>query len=166
MLRNDGAAGRKGGLKSHGQDLQDYQDLGIKKEGGEMDIHLLTKKVIGISFEVHNQLGFGFLEKVYENALAMELRENRGLSVEQQHPIPVYYKNIVVGDYFADLLIEKELIVEIKSVSQLLKEHETQLVHYLTATKLDHGLLINFGSSVVVKHKYREYFGKSLKKKI
>jgi len=122
-----------------------------------MEMHLLTEKVIGISFEIHNHLGYGFLEKVYENALAMELRANGGLSVEQQHPIPVYYKNNFVGEYFADLLIEHELIVEVKSVTQIIKEHETQLVHYLTATKIDHGLLINFGPSVTLKHKYREY---------
>ncbi len=130
-----------------------------------MDIYNLTERIIGISFEIHNCLGYGFLEKVYENALAVDLRRCEGLSVEQQHPIPVFYKDIIVGEYFADLLIEKEIIVEVKSVTQIIKEHETQLVHYLTATKKDHGLLINFGPSVMIKHKYRIYSKKSLSDK-
>jgi len=122
-----------------------------------MDVRKLTERIIGISFEVHNHLGFGFLEKVYENALVMELRDCEGLLVKQQFPIPVFYKGVKVGEYFADLLIEDVVLVEIKSVSQILKEHEAQLVHYLTATQIDHGLIINFGPSVIVKHKFREY---------
>jgi GxxExxY protein len=122
-----------------------------------MEINEISKKIIGCSFQVHNQLGFGFLEKVYENALALDLRTLEGLSVEQQHPIPVYYHDVRVGEYFSDLFIEDKIIVEIKSANQLLHEHEAQLVHYLTAARIDHGLLINFGPSVVVKHKYREY---------
>jgi GxxExxY protein len=126
-----------------------------------MDINEISKKIIGCSFEVHNQLGFGFLEKVYENALALDLRTREGLSVEQQHPIPVYYHDVRVGEYFSVLLIENKIIVEIKSANQLLLEHEAQLAHYLTATKIDHGLLINFGPSVIVKHKYRVFITKS-----
>jgi GxxExxY protein len=121
-----------------------------------MEISNLTERIIGCSFKVHNLLGFGFLEKVYENALAIELREGVGLSVQQQHPTPVYYRGRLVGEYYADLYIENKIIVEIKAVVKLLGEHEAQLVNYLQATNIDHGLLINFGPSVEIKHKYRE----------
>jgi GxxExxY protein len=120
-----------------------------------MDITLLCKQIIGCAFKVHNQLGFGFLEKVYENALAFELSAMDGIHAEQQFPIPVYYREAKMGEYFADLFVNEMLIVEVKAVSHLVKEHETQLVHYLQATRIDHGLLINFGPSVVVTHKYR-----------
>ncbi|MBN2086169.1 MAG: GxxExxY protein [Anaerolineales bacterium] len=132
-----------------------------KQKGGEMDIRLLCEKIIGCAFNVHNNLGFGFLEKVYENALAIELNSIEGLSARKQYPIPVFYKECKVGEYFADLFVNDLLIVEVKSVFQLVKEHEAQLVHYLKATEIDHGLLINFGPSVVVKHKYREYLKKT-----
>jgi GxxExxY protein len=122
-----------------------------------MDIHSITEKIIGCAYRVYNSLGSGFLEKVYENALAMELREGENLTVKAQHPISVFYRGQPVGEYFADLLVEDSVLVEIKAVIQIHKEHEAQLVHYLTATKLDHGLLINFGSSVEVRHKYRTY---------
>jgi GxxExxY protein len=122
-----------------------------------MNIEALTEKIIGAAFQVHNHFGPGFLEKVYENALAIELAEGQGLAVRKQHPIPVFYHDINVGEYYADLVVENTILVEIKSVRHLLKEHEMQLVHYLTATGLDHGLLINFGPSVEVRHKYRIY---------
>lgn len=96
----------------------------------------------------------GFLEKVYENKLRIEL-EKTGLQVTQQAPIIVHYEGHVVGDYVADLLVEYELIVELNAIRALSKEHEAQLVSYLAATKKDMGLLINFGPSVQVKRKYR-----------
>ncbi|MCL6613018.1 MAG: GxxExxY protein [Firmicutes bacterium] len=114
----------------------------------------LTEAIIGCAFKVHNTLGPGFLEKVYENALAIELR-NAGLLVEQQVPIKVYYDQYVVGEYFADLLVQGCIIVELKAIQSLTKEHEVQLVNYLVATKIEIGLLINFGSSVQVKRKHR-----------
>ncbi len=122
-----------------------------------MEISDLTQKIIGCSFKVHNFLGFGFLEKVYENALAIELREGLGLTVHQQYPTPVYYRNLLVGEYYADLFVESQIIVEIKAIAKICREHETQLVNYLHAINIDHGLLINFGPSVEIKHKYREY---------
>lgn len=121
-----------------------------------MEINELTERVIGCAYAVHNQLGPGFLEKVYENALRIELEE-AGLPVLQQHPIPVHYRGRVVGDFFADLMLENRLIVELKAVRTLAKEHEVQLVNYLTATGIDDGLLLNFGPSVEVKRKFREY---------
>jgi GxxExxY protein len=116
----------------------------------------LTEKVIGYAYRVHNELGPGFLEKVYENAMRIELTE-AGLSAKQQHPIPVVYHGEVVGEYFADLMVEDRLIVELKAVQHVAKEHEVQLVHYLAATRIDNGLLISFGSSADVKRKFRTY---------
>jgi GxxExxY protein len=121
-----------------------------------LTIDELTEKVIGCAYRVHNELGVGFLEKVYENALRVELGE-AGLAVKQQHPIPVRYHGEVVGDFYADLKIGDRLIVELKAVQTLAKEHEVQLVNYLAATGIDNGLLINFGSSVGIKRKFRVY---------
>jgi GxxExxY protein len=105
---------------------------------------------------VHNVLGAGFLEKVYENALRIELAAG-GLNVKQQHPIPVAYHGEVVGDFFADLMVEDRLIIELKAVQNMTKEHEVQLVNYLAAMGIDDGLLINLGSSVEVKRRFRQY---------
>lgn len=116
----------------------------------------LTRQIIGCAYKVHNALGAGFLEKVYENALRIELVKQK-LKVIQQAPIKVYYEGEMVGDYFADLWINERVIVEIKAVENLHKRHEVQLVNYLTATGVDIGLLINFGSSVQVKRKFRTY---------
>ncbi len=112
----------------------------------------ITEKIIKASYEVHNNLDYGFLEKVYENSLAIELR-NVGLNVKQQKPIKVLYKGELVGDYVADLMVEDKVIVEIKSVSKLEQVHGVQLVNYLKATGKEVGLLINFGKSVEVKRK-------------
>ena len=116
----------------------------------------LTQRIIGLSYKVHNSLGPGFLEKVYENALKIEL-EKASISVKQQEPINVRYEGQVVGEYWADLWVDDRLIIEVKAVQSLAKEHEVQLVNYLTATGVNDGLLINFGPSVQVKRKFREY---------
>ena len=121
-----------------------------------MQDEALTKAIIGCAFQVHNTLGPGFLEKVYENALAHELRK-RGLRVAQQAPIQVTYDGILVGDFYADLWVNERVIVELKAVQALHKRHEVQLVNYLTATGVDIGLLLNFGPSVDVKRKFRQY---------
>ena len=115
----------------------------------------LTEQIIGCAFKVHRTLGPGFLEKVYENALSIELRRI-GLACEQQKPVPVYYEEERVGEYFADLYIESRVICEIRSTSSFSKEHEAQLVNYLVASGIDSGLLIGFGSSVAVRRKFRE----------
>ena len=99
--------------------------------------------------------------KIYENALRIEL-EKLGLSVKQQAPISVCYEGRVVGEYYADLWVEEGVVIEIKASQTLLTLHEVQLVNYLTATGVDNGLLLNFGSSVQVKRKFREYKPKSL----
>lgn len=104
----------------------------------------LSEKIIGCAFKVHNTLGCGFLEKVYENALAHELRKN-SLSVEQQKPIQVIYDEIVVGEYIADILVESAVILELKAIKAIDKIHEAQLLNYLKATGLNLGLILNFG---------------------
>jgi GxxExxY protein len=111
---------------------------------------------------VHRVLGPGFLESVYEGALVLELVKG-GLDVDRQRSIDVFYEGVVVGKFTADLLVEKCLIVENKAVASLVPAHETQLVHYLTATGHEIGLLLNFGApSLQVKRKYRTYQAKSL----
>lgn len=116
----------------------------------------LTKRVIGCAFAVHNELGAGFSEKVYENSLKIELEESH-IAVEQQVPIAVRYRDKIVGDYLIDLFVENRLILELKALRALTKEHEVQLVGYLAATRIDDGLLVNFGPSVDVKRKYKDY---------
>jgi GxxExxY protein len=108
-----------------------------------MNIDDITYQIRGAIFEVNRVLGHGFLEKVYEKALMIEL-SSRGLSVENQAPLKVTYKEKIVGEYFADLLVEGRVIVEIKAVTHLLKEHQAQLLNYLKATGIQVGLLVNF----------------------
>ena len=108
-----------------------------------MNIDDITYQIRGAIFEVNNVLGYGFLEKVYEKALMIELR-SRGLHVENQHPLKVRYKEQIVGEYFADLLVEAQVIVEIKAATNLLKVHQVQLLNYLKATGVHVGLLVNF----------------------
>ena len=109
------------------------------------EINQVTEKIIGCAFKVSNTLGAGFLEKVYENALTLELRK-AGLLVEQQKPIEVYYEGVVVGNYAADLLVEEEIIVELKAVKALDEITQAQLLNYLKATNLKVGLILNFGA--------------------
>ncbi len=104
----------------------------------------LTSKILNAFFHVYNQLGYGFLERVYENALAHELRK-RGHTVTQQMSIAVYYDGVQVGEYFADLLVDRLVIVELKAAESISKQHQTQLMNYLKATQIEVGLLLNFG---------------------
>ena len=116
----------------------------------------ITHKIIGCAYRVYKALGFGFLESVYRKALAIELNKDN-LEAEQEKPLKVYYDDQVVGDFYVDLLVAQEVIVELKSVQNLIKEHEVQLVNYLNGLKKDIGLLINFSpSGVQVKRKYRQ----------
>ena len=105
----------------------------------------LTETIIGCAYAVANALGNGFLEKVYENALAHELRK-RGFRVEQQRAVPVYYDQAVVGEYLADLLVQDSILVELKTVKNIEDIHKAQCIHYLKATGLQICLLINFGT--------------------
>ena len=115
----------------------------------------LTKRIIGCAFKVYNTMGFGYLESVYERCLLIELRTT-GLTAESKIPITVFYEKQIVGEFIADILVEDTIIVELKSVRQLSKIHEMQLVNYLVATQKDLGLLINFGEEKVeVRRKVR-----------
>jgi GxxExxY protein len=112
----------------------------------------ITDKIISAFYKVYNTLGFGFLEKVYENALALELR-NAGCSVVQQQKIAVLYSGVVVGDYYADLIVDNLVIVELKASDSLCEEHEAQLLNYLKTTSIEVGLLLNFGKKPEFKRK-------------
>jgi len=112
----------------------------------------LTERIIKAFYTVYRALGYGFLEKVYENSLAIQLRKMK-LAVVQQAEIKVYYAGVVVGEYYADLLVADAVIVEIKAVRALLKEHEAQLLNYLKATPYEVGLLLNFGPKPEIKRK-------------
>ncbi|MBE9042835.1 GxxExxY protein [Pleurocapsales cyanobacterium LEGE 10410] len=110
----------------------------------QADLNDLTQKIIGCAFEVSNVLGCGFLEKVYERALVREL-SIAGLDVQAQYPISVYYKKTVVGNFFADILVEKSILVELKALNSLENKHQAQCLNYLKASGLNLCLLINFG---------------------
>jgi len=119
----------------------------------------LTSKIIACAYKVYNTLGFGFLESVYKKGMVIELTKST-LKTEEEKPLKVYYDNQVVGDFYIDLLIEDEIVIELKSVETLAKAHEVQLVNYLNGLKKEIGLLINFGpSGVEIKRKYRKGVG-------
>ena len=122
-----------------------------------MDVEVLIRTVMECSKNIRRTLGPGYLESVYKNAMMVELNK-RGLAYEAEKPISVYYENVLVGDFKADIVVEGVLILELKAVQSLHMAHEIQLVNYLTATGIDHGLLINFGSDELqFKRKYRVY---------
>lgn len=112
----------------------------------------LTKKIIACFYKVYNTLGYGFLEKVYENALLIEL-QNNNLRCSKQFPIKVYYEDVKVGDYYADIIVEDAVILELKAAESLCEEHEYQLINYLKATDIEVGLLLNFGKEPEFKRK-------------
>ena len=103
-----------------------------------------TDKILCAFYRVYNILGFGFLEKVYENAMGIELL-NMGLNVRQQQIIPVYYEGSLVGEYFADVVVNDQIILELKTAEALRNEHFAQLINYLKATRIELGFLLNFG---------------------
>jgi GxxExxY protein len=105
----------------------------------------LTDKILGVFYDVYNELGYGFLESVYEESLVIALRE-AGLAVDRQVPVPVCFRNHRVGEFRADLLVESKVFLELKSARVLEAAHEAQLLHYLKSTEIEVGLLLNFGS--------------------
>lgn len=124
----------------------------------------LTSVIIGCAYKVYNTLGFGFLESVYEKSLLIELKK-AGISAEAQKAVLVQYEGHIVGEYKVDILVDDSVIVELKSVRQLSRSHEVQLVNYLCATGKDLGLIINFGEKKVeVKRKVRDIKHYSKKK--
>lgn len=116
----------------------------------------ITHKIIGAAYKVYNHLGFGFLESVYHKAMVIELAKIH-LDCESEKPLEVYYDEQIVGKFYADIIVNDSVIVELKSVHKIAKEHEVQLVNYLNCVRKDNGLLINFGPrSVDVKRKFRK----------
>lgn len=114
--------------------------------------HDITDKIIKCFYKVYNELGYGFLEKVYENALLIEL-VNNGLICTKQKPIKVYYSGNLVGNYYADIIVENKVILELKAAETLMEEHELQLINYLKATEIEIGLLLNFGKKPQISRK-------------
>lgn len=112
----------------------------------------ITEKIIKSYFKVYNTLGYGFLERVYEKALAIELRKN-GVEVKCQHPISVLYEGEIVGEYFADIIVNNIVVIELKATKELSEENECQLINYLKATDIELGLLLNFGKEPEYKRK-------------
>ena len=114
----------------------------------------LTAAILKCCFEVSNELGSGFLESVYEKALIVALAQT-GLPVQAQVPLKVTFRGVIVGDFFADLIVENKILIEIKSVSKLTSDHKAQVINYLNATGFEVGLLVNFGTSRVEYFRFR-----------
>lgn len=125
----------------------------------------LTDIIIKTFYEVYNELGYGFLEKIYQNSLYLELK-NKGYNVEAQKRINVYYKGTEVGEYYADLIVENTIILELKSADCIVKDFENQILNYLRATDCEVGLLLNFGKKPEFKRKIYENNRKARKQKI
>ena len=121
----------------------DYQDFKYKE---------LTQKIIKIFYRVYNNLGYGFLEKVYENAMMIEFKKE-GIFAVAQFAIKVFYGGEVIGEYYADIVVDNKVIVEIKAAKHLVEENEAQLLNYLKATDIEVGLLLNFGTKPEFKRK-------------
>ena len=121
----------------------DFQDYKHKE---------LTERIISIFYKIYNKLGYGFLEKVYENAMMLEFKR-AGVRAVSQYPIAVYYEGEIMGEYYADIVVEKCVIVEIKASKHLVDENEAQLLNYLKATDIEVGLLLNFGPKPEIRRK-------------
>jgi GxxExxY protein len=118
-----------------------------------MKYERITEQILGCAFEVINELGAGFLESVYEKALTIALKD-KGFSVMNQYPINVYFRNKVVGEFYADLFVDNKVIVELKAVKTILPEHKAQVINYLKGTGIEVGLLINFGHQKLEYHRF------------
>ena len=119
----------------------------------------LTEKIIQIFYKVYNNLGYGFLEKVYENAMMLDFKKEN-IPADSQYAIKVFYEDEIVGEYFADILVDSKVIVEIKAARNLTLENEAQLLNYLKATDKEVGLLLNFGPKPEIKRKVFDNFRK------
>ena len=133
-----------------GQVHTDYQDFKYRE---------LTERIINVFYKVYNKLGYGFLEKIYENAMMLELKKE-GITSASQSPIRVLYEGEIIGEYYADILVDNKVIIEIKASRRLVNENEAQLLNYLKATDIEVGLLLNFGAKPEVK---RKVFDNSMK---
>ncbi len=112
----------------------------------------LSENILEVFFKVYQELGYGFNEKVYQNALAIALRE-AGFKIEIQRPIQVYFHGQLVGEYFADIVVNNVILLELKAAKQIIDEHEAQLLNYLKATDLEVGYVLNFGPTSSFKRK-------------
>jgi len=112
----------------------------------------LSNRIIKIFYQVHKELGFGFSEKIYQRALAIAMRES-GFKVDEQVVIKVYYQGEVIGEFFADMVVNDVILLELKSTSTILDEHDAQLLNYLKATEFEVGYILNFGKSATFKRK-------------
>ena len=119
----------------------------------------LTEKIINIFYKVYKKLGYGFLEKVYENAMMIEFKKG-GIPTTSQSPIEVFYEDEIRGEYFTDILVDNKVIVEIKAAKSSVAENEAQLLNYLKATDIEVGLLLNFGPKPEIKRKVFDNFRK------
>ena len=128
----------------------DYQDFKHRE---------LTERIINVFYKVYNKLGYGFLEKIYENAMMLELKKE-GITSASQSPIRVLYEGEIIGEYYADILVDNKVIIEIKASRRLVNENEAQLLNYLKSTDIEVGLLLNFGAKPEVK---RKVFDNSMK---
>jgi len=128
----------------------DFQDVKFKE---------LTERIIKIFYKVYNTLGYGFLEKIYENAMMIEFRK-AVIGALSQEPIKVTYEEEVVGEYFADILVDNKVIVELKTVKCMIPDHHAQLLNYLKATDIEVGLLLNFGPNPEISRKVFDNFRK------
>ncbi len=124
----------------------DEQESQENRNQPELKYGNITEAIIGCAFEVINELGAGFLESVYERAMAIALQQ-KGFKVQCHHPIQVFFRNKIVGEFYADLFVDEKVIVELKAVKAIAPEHQAQTINYLKATGIEVGLLINFGSS-------------------
>lgn len=124
-----------------------------------------TYTIIKCFYKVYSQLGYGFLEKVYENAMLIELRK-AGLDCYRQRQIKVFYQEVIVGEYFADIIVNDAVIIEIKAGEGLVEEHEFQLINYLKATEIEVGLLLNFGKKPQFKRKVFSNLNKKIKQSL
>jgi GxxExxY protein len=124
----------------------------------------LTSQILAGCFEVSNELGVGFLESVYQNALMIALK-TKGLAVEQEHPLSVSFRSQIVGQFFADILVENKVIVELKAVTALTDVHKAQVINYLKATGIEVGLLVNFGCPKLDYRRFDNHFKKGQENK-
>jgi GxxExxY protein len=125
----------------------------------------LTEQIIKVFYDVYNELGFGFLEKVYQNALYLELK-SRGFKVEAQKQIKVHFKGYEVGEYYTDLIVNDAILLELKAAECIVEAFENQLVNYLRATNIEVGLLLNFGKKPELRRKLFDNTKKNLKKSV
>ena len=140
--------------------------MSVARDGGQVNTDYkdskyeeLTEKIIGIFYKVYNNLGYGFLEKVYENAMMIDFKKEK-IPADSQYAIKVFYEDEIVGEYFADILVDGKVIVEIKAAKNLGLENEAQLLNYLKATDKEVGLLLNFGPNPEIKRKVFDNFRK------